>query len=523
MRAAEELARALGARSLLVFVRDAELDTLLPAAGFPQTIRGGPAFRELLRSCADAGIRRAKIDYPEAGTSALAYTISDGTTLIFLGGAPDPAEVADAARTLPLVGAILRAEHTARLATGEAEVARAVGQRSHDLTMALDAARCEIGRALEESARLNAQLQATDRRKDEFLAMLGHELRNPMAAIAGALEVMKLAASEGVQADKARHIVERQAQQLSRLVDDLLDVARITRGKIVLRLEALDLNAIAARAVETTRPLVDQKQHDLVVRKAEPLYAMVDPTRYEQMVTNLLINAAKYTDPRGHLELSLAREGSDAVLRVKDSGIGIAPSMLARVFEPFVQVDPSLDRADGGMGIGLTLVGRLAALHEGRVDATSEEGKGSEFVLRIPALPADYAMPSPETPARKPELRAKRVLVVDDNVDSAEMVSLLLSRWGHESMQAHDGLVAVEVATTFLPDVVILDIGLPGIDGYEVARRLREAEATRAARIIAVSGYGLEADREKSAAAGADSHLLKPVDFAVLRRAIEAD
>ena len=238
---------------------------------------------------------------------------------------------------------------------------------------------------------------------------------------------------------------------------------------------------------------------------------------------NLLTNAAKYTDPGGRIEISVAREGTVAVVRVKDSGIGISASMLPRVFEPFVQVAASIDRAGGGMGVGLTLVSRLAALHGGRADASSEEGKGSEFVLRLPALDAAYEPPRPEpVEARVAPVHGKRVLVVDDNVDSADMVAALLRRWGHDPKQAHNGLVALELAADFLPDVILLDIGLPGIDGYEVARRLRDIEATRGTRIIAVSGYGLESDRAKSAAAGIDSHLLKPVDFAELRRALDA-
>ena len=252
MRAADELARELGAETLLVFVRDVEIDALLPASGFPQTLRGGARLRAFLRSCTAPGTRRGEVDYPtpDARTPVLAQIIEDGTTLLLLGGDPDSAAVAELARTMPLVSAMLRAEHAARLATGEAEVARATGRRAHDLTMALDAARGDFERALAESARLNAQLKETDRRKDEFLAMLGHELRNPMAAISCALEVMRVSDDDRVQTAKARLIVERQAQQLSRLIDDLLDVARITRSKITLRLEPLDLNTIVARAIE---------------------------------------------------------------------------------------------------------------------------------------------------------------------------------------------------------------------------------------------------------------------------------
>ena len=281
--AAADLARHLGAEALLVFVRDAELDTLLPASGFPQTIRGGPEFRAFLRSCTTPGTHHGRVDYPthEARTPALAHVIDDGTVLLLLGGKPDGAAVEELARTMPLISAMLRAEHSAQLAIGEAQVARAAGRRAHDLAMALDGARGDLERALNESARLNEQLQETDRRKDEFLAMLGHELRNPMAAISSALEVMRLSDDGGAP----RRIVEQQSQQLSRLIDDLLDVARITRDKIALRLEPVDVNAVAMRAVEATRALVVTKNHALVVRTSGPLWAMVDPTRGEQMIT----------------------------------------------------------------------------------------------------------------------------------------------------------------------------------------------------------------------------------------------
>lgn len=519
--AAAELARALGVDEVLVFVRDPELGVLLPAPGFPQTVVGGASWRAFLRTCATPGTRIAEVDYGacKTATRVVAHVSANGGALLLLGGAPDDRAVREALELLPLIGALFRAEHEARLARGEAEAARASGGHAKNLALALDAARTDVERALAESARLNAELQETDRRKDEFMAMLGHELRNPMAAISGAIEVMRSSPDDVEHIGRARAIIERQTEQLARLVDDLLDVARITRGKISLRLELLDVEEIVRRAIESTNGILTAKQHELRVETRRRVHTNADRTRLEQMITNLLTNAAKYTDRGGHITVIVDREGADAVVRVEDDGIGIAPEMLPHIFDAFLQVDAALDRGAGGLGVGLTLVRRLALLHDGRVDAESTPGKGSVFTLRLPAADPARAPRAPEPPTRATFVK-KRVLVVDDNVDSAEMMVALAQSWGHEALHAGDGRAAVAMAHELAPDIVLLDIGLPGMDGYEVAAKLRVDPVTQRARIIAVSGYGLDSDRLKSHAAGCDEHLVKPVDLKQLARVL---
>ena len=523
--ASVELAERFAVDEFLLFVRDPELGVLLPAPGFPQTGRGGAQWRAFLKKCSEPGLHRAEIVDPASGTpsQALAYAAEDGTAFVLIGGTPDADEVDRFLPTLPLLSAVLRAENVAQLATGEAKAARAAARHAEGLATALDAARSDLERALADAARLNDELQEADRRKDEFLAMLGHELRNPMAAISSALELMQAREGDASVAVRARAIIDRQAQQLSRLIDDLLDVARVTRGKIVLRAQAVDVRDITRRAIETARPLLTGKNHELHVPDGAAAWANADPTRLEQMITNLLTNAAKYTDPGGQIAVAVEREGTDVVVRVSDSGIGIAPEMLSRVFEPFFQVSQALERSQGGMGMGLTLVRHLAVLHGGRAEARSEVGKGSEFSIRLPALEDASPVSVRTGVAASPSASPRRVLVVDDNLDSAEMVSELLVAWGHDARRAGDGLSAVEMAKAYRPDVVLLDIGLPGLNGYEVARALRQMPETTACLIVAVSGYGAVDDREKSRAAGMDAHLVKPVDFAELEEIIARD
>jgi PAS domain S-box-containing protein len=360
-------------------------------------------------------------------------------------------------------------------------------------------------------------LREADRRKDEFLAMLAHELRNPLAPIASSVQVLNLLGPRDARLQYARDTIDRQVRHLARLVDDLLDVSRLSTGKVKLRKERVELAAVLARAVETSRPLIDARRHELTVTVPEgPVWVDADATRLAQVVSNLLNNAAKYTEEGGRIALAVGWEGGEAVLRVRDSGVGIPADMLARVFDLFTQVDRGLDRAQGGLGIGLTLVKSLAEMHGGRVSAHSDgPGRGSEFVVRLPLAGcapavAGLGRDGPHPAAPKPPPR--RVLVVDDNVDAAESMALLLRAVGHEVRTAYDGLVALREAEALRPEVVLLDIGLPRLDGYEVARRLRQQEGGQEALVIALTGYGQEEDRRRAAAAGFDVHLVKPPD-----------
>ncbi|MFL6214182.1 MAG: PAS domain S-box protein [Blastocatellia bacterium] len=360
-----------------------------------------------------------------------------------------------------------------------------------------------------------------DRRKDEFLAMLAHELRNPLAPIRNAAQLLRRLGPPVPELQWARDVIDRQIGHLGRLVDDLLDVSRITEGKVTLRKETVDLVAVIGSALEASRPLIEERNHQLSVALPEhPLRVEGDPTRLTQVVSNLLNNAAKFTPEGGHIWLSAEAVDNQVVLRVRDTGAGIAADLLPHVFDLFRQADRSLDRSQGGLGVGLTLVRRLLELHGGSVEAFSEgPERGSEFVVRLPSLARQIEVGRAASVIQSDELAAApcRILVVDDNVDSAESIALLLELNGHQVRMAHDGPTALEVAGSFRPEVIVLDIGLPGMDGYEVARRLRNDSAIREALLIALTGYGQDEDRQQSLAAGFDHHLVKPIDTDTLQ------
>lgn len=374
-----------------------------------------------------------------------------------------------------------------------------------------------------ENTRLYQALRDADRRKDEFLATLAHELRNPLAPIRNSLQVLKMPGVDAGTAGRSRDMMERQVHHLVRLVDDLLDVSRVMRGKIELRRERVDLATVVGRAVETAQPLVDGQGHRLSVSlPPEPLSLDADPVRLAQVVGNLLTNAAKYTEPGGRIEVNAGRAGDTAVLRVRDTGIGIATAMLPRIFELFVQADHAATKAQGGLGIGLTLVRNLVEMHGGTVEARSDGlGRGSEFVIRLPLADAKSRPVAPAAAAGAnggPGVRGRRVLVVDDNRDAADSLAALLRLQGHAARIAYDGPAGLAAAAEFAPDVVLLDLGMPGMDGYEVARRIRAAPGLRGVALAALTGWGQPEDRRRTAAAGFDHHLVKPVEPAALEK-----
>ncbi len=382
-----------------------------------------------------------------------------------------------------------------------------------------------------ENARLYHEVQKADRQKNEFLSMLAHELRNPLAPIRNAVTILQSAADDPAARQWAGGVIDRQVRHLARLVDDLLDISRITRGKIRLLREPIDLGAVVAQAVEASRPEIEARRHKLdVVLPPQPIRVNGDCARLAQVLTNLLNNAAKYTDPGGNIWLTVEAAGGacerEAVIRVRDTGVGIPPDLLATVFDLFTQGEHSLDRSEGGLGIGLTLVRWLVTLHGGSVAVSSGgPGQGSEFTVRLPALLAGSEQQTRDTAGNlsspggsDPAPAALRVLLVDDNVDGAESLARLLRLDGHDVRLAHDGPSALAVAAELRPDVVVLDLGLPRMDGFEVARCLRDRPDTRGAMLVAVTGYGRDEDRIRSREAGLDHHLVKPVDLLVLRR-----
>jgi signal transduction histidine kinase len=413
----------------------------------------------------------------------------------------------------------------------QAEQLRENQRREYARALAEQRRGWEMERLREEAMkekRIAEELAEVDRRKDEFLAMLAHELRNPLAPLLNALHLLRLPDVEAAEVEQARDVADRQVRHLARLVDDLLDVSRIRSGKVQLRKQAVDLADAVARAIDISRPLIQARGHDLQVSlPSEPLILEADAARVEQILSNLLNNAAKYTESAGRITLLAERDGDTAVVRVRDTGIGIAPDLLPRIFDLFTQEERSLDRSQGGLGIGLTLVRSLVEMHGGKVSVSSDgPGRGSEFDIQLPLIPAHRAaQQQPGDPGQEDgpagDSRPKRVLVVDDNLDGARMLARLVKSWGHDVSTAYDGPAALEMASAQHPDVVLLDIGLPGMDGYEVAQRLRTQPGLDQATLVALTGYGQVDDRRRSSEVGIQHHLVKPVDPETLERLLK--
>lgn len=393
--------------------------------------------------------------------------------------------------------------------------------RHADLALAEDLARRAA--ITIENCQLYAEAREADRRKDIFLATLAHELRNPLAPIRSSVEVMKLKGIDDPELQWARDVIERQVHQMSRLVDDLLDISRISRGKIQLHKETVELSDVVNQAIETTRPLIESQQHQIHVSLPDsPVYLEADPTRLEQVLANLLNNAAKYTEPGGEISLSAAVEGDEVVLRVRDTGIGISAELLPYVFDVFVQADDADPRAGGGLGIGLSLVRSLIQMHGGDITAHSAgKGQGSEFVVRLPLPQQPLAAPQHDAPhADASEEKRLRVLIVDDNIDAAQSLAKLLQLQGHDVRVAHDGLQAIELFKAQPCELAFLDLGLPRMNGFELARRIRSLPSPARVQLVALTGWGQEEDRRKSQEAGFDLHLTKPIEGETLHEVL---
>ncbi|MDB5899808.1 MAG: hypothetical protein JWP41_3410 [Ramlibacter sp.] len=512
--AACELAAAIGAEQVLLYVRDPALGVMLPAGGMPKTLPGGLAWRDFLRRCLHEHRVAAMVDLP-VGTLVSAHAIArDGAALIVLGPAPgaDVMQAIDEALT-PLA-ALLQTEQALHIERADAAEARLIATQARELTQALDRSRAA-------GAALNLQLRSEHERKDEFLAMLAHELRNPLSPLVNSIEILRRrAGSQDEPVARQLDIMSRQLRQLTRLVDDLLDVSRVSRGLIDLRRERLALAEVLDDAVEAVRPMLDARSH--VLQRADAgatININADRVRLTQVFVNLLTNAAKYTEPGGRIALSVVSDQNRVSVVVKDTGIGIPGEMLPRVFDMFTQVPGTLARSHGGLGIGLTLVRRLVELHGGRVSAYSRGlGHGSTFTVSLPQLAQSAAAPLPTAAPADGALTTgavagatpSRVLVVDDNPDAADTMASLMEVFGAEVRTAREGAQALALAENFAPDLILLDIGLPGMDGYETARRLRQIPSLHA-RLVALTGYGSPQDREKALAAGFDEHLVKPL------------
>jgi PAS domain S-box-containing protein len=374
----------------------------------------------------------------------------------------------------------------------------------------------EADRDVTERMHTVTALREADRRKDEFLATLAHEIRNPLAPIRNELEILRVSRGNSELIERSRAVMERQLAHLVHLVDDLMDVSRITRGKLELRREKLSLDAALQVAAETSRPLIEAAHHSLVLNlPPQPLYVLGDLTRLAQIFSNLLNNAAKYTPPGGRITLTARREEREAVIEIRDSGVGIAAEALPDIFEMFAQANRARGLAHGGLGIGLALVHGLTEMHGGTVHAQSEGvGLGSTFTVRLPVVEVhEHEIPSAQPAVVNPAVARRRVLVADDNLDAAESLAMLLTMMGHEVHAVHDGAQAVEQADQFRPDLILMDVGMPKLDGLQAATQIRSFAWGASPVIVALTGWGQEADRQRSKAAGCDEHLVKPLDF----------
>jgi PAS domain S-box-containing protein len=454
-----------------------------------------------------------------------------GSTRDELIGAPfkdyftDPERAEAAIRRVLSEGKVTDYELTARTRNGQETIvsynATTFYDRDRKLQGVFASARDVTERSRLEKQMQNqaAELSDLHRRKDEFLAMLSHELRSPLAPIANAVQMLGLQkGTESLVQRQSRAIIERQMAHLQHLVDDLLEVSRITTGMVQLRRVPVTISDIIEGAIETVRPLIEKRRHEFSVSvPSEPIWLNADAARLEQVVVNLLTNAAKYTDEAGHIWLTVLKEGDECVLRIRDTGVGITAELLPCIFDLFTQADRSLDRSQGGLGIGLALVQRLTELHNGTVEVHSTLKQGSEFIVRLPFVQGVIS----ESPMVQPgvqSLRPLRVLVVDDNVDTVLSFSMLLRASGHDVQTAHDGLKAVQAAIDYHPDIVLLDIGLPGLNGYEVAKQLRAHPDLKHVVLVALTGYGQDSDRQTSSAAGFTHHLVKPARFEELQK-----
>jgi signal transduction histidine kinase/ActR/RegA family two-component response regulator len=503
---ARTLATALGADAVLVFVPDpARPSKLIPASGFgmPPAMRG---WRELLARCVQPGIEQGAVAFPDRNSErpACAY-VFEGITFVLVGTlSPSPEVRTDLAMISRILVTILRSETALSIAAGELALERQNAERAATLTLALDRARAEAERAT--------------RVKDEFLAMLGHELRNPLAPIVTALQILRM---EGINT-RAQDVLERQVAHVMRLVDDLLDVSRITSGKIELRKEPIELASVVTRAVEMTRPLLERRRNRLTIDVPERgLVVDGDPARLAQIVSNLVTNAAKYSDEDSAITVRASRDADHVRLSVIDEGIGIADTYIDRVFDQFVQVPQGMDRAAGGLGLGLAIVRSLVERHGGTVRAQSRgQGCGSTFIVELPASSASMHRDAAQSPPLKKRAGAvARLLVVDDNEDAAMLLADVLTSFGHQVQVAHSGPDALAGLLAFQPHAALLDIGLPVMDGYELAQHVRARLPE--VKLVALTGYGQANDRARSRAAGFDAHLVKPVSVANVTQTLD--
>ncbi|MDB5825150.1 MAG: Signal transduction histidine kinase [Herminiimonas sp.] len=521
-----DMAEYAGAHQVLVFGKDVEIGKFLPAQGCQQTLPHARKWQAFLDQCIGTGTHAGTVPSPVDGSDCVAFGIGDGTGLsamVLLGERPSDEAIKGMAALMPMLGSTLSMERAALAAAGHAVVAQEASRRANALNAALDANRRELQKAFERGERelesrreAERRLREADRRKDDFLAMLAHELRNPLAPISMAAQILSFPNIGPAQTKQAREIIERQIGHMTNLLDDLLDVSRVTRGLIVLEKRPHTLQSLIADAVEQVRPVIEARRHRLNVGHAEaPATVLGDRTRLVQVITNLLHNAAKYTPDGGDILVQADVDAEMVSLTVQDTGIGIDAGLMPHLFEIFTQGDRTSDRSQGGLGLGLALVKSLTELHGGRVTCHSEgRGKGSRFTVCLPrAVEKDGAAEIPSASSHLLSLKKSlRILVVEDNVDAARMLQMFLESAGYAVRVEHQPGEALEEAIRDAPDVAILDIGLPGMDGRELSRLMRSRPETADTVLIAVTGYGQVEERALAIEAGFHHYLVKPVD-----------
>lgn len=529
--AAENLAHALGAEHAIVFLLDADTEAMLPAPGWRKTLPGGNEWRDLLSQSRSPGVHRGAVPWNAGHPPSPAVACSgNGLALIFVGGdiSNDDAELIRP--MIPLLKAALAAQHVLLVTAGELQAARSEIRQAAALMQALDETRSQLDRSLFERdcqakslelARARAE-QAT-RSKDEFMAMLGHELRNPLSPIKTALDLLKMRGIWSMEHD----VMQRQVGHMIRLVEDLLDVSRIAGGKLTLDRAPTQISTVISRAMETVSSMaVTRRQKININVPAGGLCVFGDAARLAQVFSNLLTNASKYSDTDSTIDISAWQDESTIRVRIQDQGIGIDPSMLENVFELFHQQGRGIDRAQGGLGLGLAIVRNLVALHDGKVEAHSiGPGGGSSFVVHLPACEDDEsrmaALPLPAGISNQLAGKHRRILLVDDNADARETLAGAFIATGHEVRTAADAFEALKRLEDFHPDVAVLDIGLPVMDGYELAERLRRREG-RPIKLVALTGYGQPDDKARAHSAGFLAHFVKPVDFVQLLATLDS-
>jgi signal transduction histidine kinase/ActR/RegA family two-component response regulator len=524
---AKALAVALGSDELMVFLHDEEADALMPAPGWRKTLPGGAAWHEFLARAKDDGFHRGEV--PWAGASRqIVGCAAQGLVLVFIGGTLRDADARLVCSMAPLLKAAVSAQQALAATSGELEAARSEIRQAAALMKVLDETRTQLDRSLIEldwQARsleqARARAERATRSKDEFMAMLGHELRNPLAPIKTALGLLRMRGIRSQELD----VIQRQVDHMIRLVDDLLDVSRIAGGKLTLKRAPTEISAVIARAVETSAPLLDQRRQSLEVDVPEVgLCVTGDAARLAQVFANLLTNAAKYSDPGRRITVKARRMDDRVCVSVRDEGIGIQAGLIEKIFDLFHQEGRGLDRAQGGLGLGLAIVRNLVMMHEGTVEARSDgPGKGSTFVVELPVCASDARTLEERgtTPNVVPADLRHHILLVDDNIDARDTLATAFRALGHLVTTAADAFEALESTDASRPDVAVLDIGLPGIDGYELADRLRRRDGSELT-LIAVTGYGQPEDRARATTAGFNAHFVKPVDFHQLVATIEA-